>query len=94
MSVFRHDIKKAWDISNHNTEENGTEGKKKRTVMYEAISVSVIKADPDQKEVEVAEFNIIELEEMGDGFMGLCVVEARTFMDASPVMKRMGEIRK
>jgi len=80
-----------WDISHEEAEKNGTDGKKKRTVMYEATSVSVIKADPEQKEVEVAEFNIIELEETDGGFMGFCVVEARTFMDASPVMKRIGE---
>jgi hypothetical protein len=83
MSVFRHDVVKVWDI--------GSGGK--RTVMYESVSVSVFKADKEEKLVEVPEFNILELEEVHGGFEGLIATELRVYMDASPVMQRMTVIK-
>src|SRR5207248_10874454 len=50
LGLFRHDVKVAWDIERSD---------KKRTVMYESVSVTVFKADREQKAVEVPEFNII-----------------------------------
>ncbi len=85
--MFRHDVKRAWDIA---------KGTKKRTVMYESISISVFKADPEEKEIEVAEFNLLELEgrDDGTGEEEWKLTEARVWMDSSPVVKRMAEISK
>jgi hypothetical protein len=81
MSVFRHDVKKAWDIASGG----------KRTLMYESVSISTFKADEEGKEIEVPEFSIIELEQVeGEG---LRAVECRTYMDASPVMQRMAALK-
>ena len=77
---------RAWDIVSR---EAG-----KRTVMYESVSVTVFKDDEEGVRVQVPEFNVLELERMEDGVEGLGVWELRTFMDAGPVVKRMGEIKK
>ncbi|OJD13045.1 hypothetical protein AJ78_06460 [Emergomyces pasteurianus Ep9510] len=72
----------------------------RKTVMYESVSVTVFKSDPERKEVRVPEFNVIELEPVdgnsgGDGergFEGLWAVELRCWMDSSPVTTRAKEI--
>ena len=82
LSKFKHDLDAAWDVEL----PSGS-----RTVMYESSSKTVFKQDKDQQEVAVKEFNIIELGAApnGEGFGGLIVTGARTFIDASPVTERM-----
>lgn len=86
LSTFRHDVSKAWDIA----EDDGP--RPRRTVMYESTSVTVFRDDPEQLSVEVAEFNIVELEirgsQAGSGPPQYKAVELRTFMDAKPVHDR------
>jgi hypothetical protein len=84
LTMFQHKISKAWDI---------VTARGKRTVMYESVSVTVFKDDVEGMRVRVPELNIVELEPMDGGVEGLGVVELRVFMDASPVVKRMGEIK-
>ncbi|CAM6104452.1 unnamed protein product [Calypogeia fissa] len=83
VSVFHHSVKKCWDLER----EDG-----KRTVMYESISTTVLKCDPEEKAVEIPEFNVVELEEMEGGVEGLGAYELRVYMDAQPVMQRFKEL--
>lgn len=83
LSEFYHDVKVAWDV-----EKDGG----KRTVMYESVSVTVLRNDPEKVEVKVPEFNIIELEPMDSSVSDLRAVELRCYMDAKPVMQRISEL--
>lgn len=60
--------------------------------MYESVSVSTLKRDPEKKGVEVFEFNIIELEPMDGGVEGLVATELRVYMDAHPITQRLNEL--
>jgi hypothetical protein len=95
LSKFSHHVHTAWDLENAATSlpESKLSEKPGRTVMYESISVTVFKNDPEQMEVAVKEFNIIELEE-SDSATGLQAVELRTYMDKQPVMDRLAMIQK
>jgi hypothetical protein len=62
---FHHEVHKAWDIARTDT-GNGN-GNGPRTVMFEATSGTVFRNDPDEFEVRVREFNILELESSGSG---------------------------
>ena len=78
LSRFWHDVHTAWDIS------KGDVGG--RTVMYEATSTTVFKADPEAQEVQVKEFNVVELVRGEDG--KLRALELRSYMDPAPVSAR------
>lgn len=60
--------------------------------MYESISVTVVKGDPEEKSIEIPEFNIIELEPMEGGFEGLGAYQLRVYMDSQPLMQRFKQI--
>ncbi|CAM6106175.1 unnamed protein product [Calypogeia fissa] len=83
VSDFHHSVKKCWDLER----EDG-----KRTVMYELISTTILKCDPEGKAAEIPEFNVVELEEMEGGVEGLGAYELRVYMDAQPVMQRFKEL--
>lgn len=87
LKTFRHDLKAAWDVELD-------DGTGRRMVLYESVSVTVFRDDPDEKAVEVAEFSTVELEpaDGGEGFEGLAASVLKTFMDANPVMSRMRQI--
>lgn len=63
----------------------------KRTVMFEATSETIFKADPDQFPVKVREFNILDLE--GRNEDDLQVVEMRIFFDSKPVQARASSLQ-
>jgi len=90
LSVFRHDVKKAWDIAY----DDGPLSR--RTVMYESTSVTIFKDDPEQLSVEVDEFNIVELEPRGSQYESehpqYKAVELKTFMNAKPVQERAAKV--
>jgi hypothetical protein len=86
LARFKHEVDIIWDIL-------PAHDQKKRTVMYESTSVTVFKED--KEEVKVREFNIIELEDQGEGSWK--AMELRTFMDTSPVRdkgKKIAEAAK
>jgi hypothetical protein len=83
VKVFHHTVKSVWDVQR----EDGN-----RTVMYESVSETVLKDDPEDASVEVAEFSIIELAPYQDGIEGLAVTELRTYMDAQQVTQRLKQI--
>lgn len=91
LRTFRHELKAAWDMDL---------GDGKRMLMYESVSVTIFKDDPDEKAIEVAEFSAVELESVegegdGDGkggFEGLRATVLKTFMDANPIMMRLKQI--
>jgi hypothetical protein len=85
LKTFRHDLKAAWDVEMD-------DGTGRRMVMYESVSVTIFKDDPDEKAVEVAEFSTVELEPLNGGFEGLAASVLKTFMDANPVMTRMRQV--
>jgi hypothetical protein len=84
LSKFYHEVRLAWDTEK---EEDG-----KRTVMYESTSITVFKEDPEQFEVRVREFNVIELEVDEHGV--LKAVELRVFMDATPVQDHRSKLEQ
>jgi hypothetical protein len=84
LTMFQHEISRAWDI---------VAARGKRTVIYESFSVTVFKDDVEGMKVQILELNIAELEPMDGGVEGLGVVELRVFMDGSPVVRRMGEVK-
>ncbi|KAF4267301.1 hypothetical protein KXV95_004602 [Aspergillus fumigatus] len=95
---FQHEIHKAWDIARPDT-GNGNGGP--RTVMFEATSGTVFRNDPDEFEVQVREFNILELQRAGsqsngdgEGKGGFVAVEMRTFMDARPVQDQAARLQR
>jgi hypothetical protein len=87
LSHFRHEVSRAWDIES---------GDGSRTLMYESASATVLKADAQETQVKVAEFNIIQLEpcEPGKGFEGLWGTELKCWMDPAKVVKRMQEVKE
>ncbi|KAF7122365.1 hypothetical protein CNMCM5793_000390 [Aspergillus hiratsukae] len=94
IQYFHHEVHKAWDIGDGN-------GTGPRTVMFEATSGTVFRNDPDEFEVRVGEFNILELErsnsdgdEHGKGGSGLVAVEMRTYMDARPVQDQAARLQR
>jgi hypothetical protein len=93
LAKFHHEVTAAWDIE---LEHDGS-GRERRTVMYESSSITVFKHDPDQLEVKVGEFNIVELErssgEAEGGQQDFVAVELRTYMDAGPVKERAATIK-
>jgi hypothetical protein len=93
---FHHEVHKAWDIGVG--DEAG-----RRTVMFEATSGTVFRNDPDEFEVRVSEFNILELERSGPsgdgedkdkGNGGFVAVEMRTYMDARPVQDQAARLQR
>jgi hypothetical protein len=88
VAKFHHDLYRAWDIAKDN-------GLGSRTVMYESTSVTVFKQDPENAEVKVREFNIVELvpsKDDGATSEGFKACELRTFLDGSPVSARLKSI--
>jgi hypothetical protein len=90
LKTFRHDLKHAWDVEM----DDG-----RRMVMYEAVSVTIFRDDPDEKAIEVPEFSTIKLEPVDGeegagvaGFEGLAASVLKTFMDANPIMLRLKQI--
>lgn len=97
IKYFHHDVHKAWDIG------DGT-ATGPRTVMFEATSGTIFRNDPDEFEVRVKEFNILELERSGpgsesdsdgddEGKGGFVAVEMRTYMDARPVQDQAARLQ-
>ncbi|KAF7513383.1 hypothetical protein GJ744_009804 [Endocarpon pusillum] len=80
LDAFHHDMKIAWDVE---------KGDGRRTVMYESMSVTVHKNDPEKVELKVPEFNIIELVPMEKGFEGLVAVELRSYIGTNPIVQRV-----
>jgi hypothetical protein len=71
--------------------------------MFEATSGTVFRNDPDEFEVRVREFNILELERAGSqpdsdgddgGKGGFVTVEMRTYMDARPVQDQAARLQR
>jgi hypothetical protein len=85
LQAFCHKVKAAWDLE----QEDG-----KRTVMYEAVSVTLLKVDEEDKAIEVPEFNIVELQPMEGGVEGLGAYELRVYMDAQSVMQGLKQTGK
>ncbi|RHZ69807.1 hypothetical protein CDV55_106130 [Aspergillus turcosus] len=101
---FHHDVHKAWDIARSDTGNGTATGP--RTVMFEATSGTIFRNDPEEFEVRVKEFNILELEtsgsgsksqsdgdDEGNGGFGLVAVEMRTYMDARPVQDQAARLQ-
>ncbi|KAH8689926.1 hypothetical protein BGW36DRAFT_64840 [Talaromyces proteolyticus] len=85
LSKFHHNVRKAWDIAHDDS------SLPRRTVMYESTSVTVFKDDPEQLNVHVDEFNIVELElrpQTKSETTQYRVVELKTFMDQQPVREQ------
>ena len=82
LSVFGHELKKAWDVEL----EDG-----KRTVMYESISTTVFKHDPEKKELKVPEFCILELVQSSRE-KDLRAGELRSWFDPATTARRVQEI--
>ncbi|KAH3253139.1 hypothetical protein KXW57_000319 [Aspergillus fumigatus] len=66
-----------------------------------ATSGTVFRNDPDEFEVQVREFNILELQRAGsqsngdgEGKGGFVAVEMRTFMDARPVQDQAARLQR
>ncbi len=90
LARFHHDVRMAWDVA-------ARDGSGRRTVMYESTSLSTFKADPDAVEVQVAEFNVVELVPIADpttGEMALRALQLRAFLDGAPVTSRAQMIAK
>jgi len=92
LKTFRRDLKHVWDVEME-------DGSGRRVVMYESVSVTIFRDDPDEKAIEVAEFSTIELEPVDGGegtgfagFEGLAASVLKTFMDANPIMRRLKQI--
>ncbi|KAH9893090.1 hypothetical protein F4778DRAFT_784547 [Xylariomycetidae sp. FL2044] len=83
VARFHHEVSYAWDIA---AEPGGSTTAGARTVLYESVSTTVFKGDPDANEAKVKEFNIVELAPKKAGGP-LHAVALRTIMDASPVTK-------
>lgn len=83
LTKFYHELHKAWDIESSRT----AAAQPTRTVMFESISTTIFRADPDQVEIRVKEFSIIELNEVAEG--ELKAASMRTIMDVIPVQSRM-----
>jgi hypothetical protein len=98
LQAFRHDVVCAWDVADEGAGGSWSSGgaARKRTVMFESVSVTVfdVNLDPEGKEVLVPEFGIIELEPMQGGILGLGATRLRTYMDAQPVVRRHAELRR
>jgi hypothetical protein len=86
LANFGHRIHTAWDIRVDDL---------RRTVIYESTSFTVFKEDPDALEVEVKEFNAMELVVVAGeaGKTSLKVKLHRTYMDSTPVTARVALIR-
>lgn len=80
VARFGHDVRAAWDVA------SGPDGA--RTVMYESVSTTVYKDDPQGLELPVAEFTVMDLVPAGDGVAGLKAKVLRTYMNASAVTQR------
>lgn len=63
----------------------------KRTVMFEAMSETIFKADPDQIPIKVRESNILDLG--GRNEDDLQVVEMRIFFDSKPAQARAASLQ-
>jgi hypothetical protein len=85
LIAFRHDVTVAWDVE----KDDG-----KRTVMYESVSITVFKSDPENQEVKVPEFNVIELDPNQNGREGFVATELRSYMDTTPITQRAVELQK
>ncbi|OAR01449.1 hypothetical protein LLEC1_07506 [Akanthomyces lecanii] len=80
----------AWDVALR-------DGSGRRTVMYESTSISTFKDDPEAVEVQVAEFNVVELLPVADPTTGetpLKALQLRAFLDGAPVTSRAQMIAK
>ncbi|KIW00738.1 uncharacterized protein PV09_07722 [Verruconis gallopava] len=64
-------------------------GNGKRLLSVQSTSVSVIKADPDQTELRVAESTVIELETYEGKLLATNVV---SYLDPMPVLAKMQEV--
>lgn len=82
---FGHELGRAWDI-----DQGVVDGKAKRELMFESVSQTVLRADPDKVRIAVAEFSVVELEADESG--ELKVVEIRTWMNGSAVAARRAAI--
>ncbi len=90
LSKFHHDVHMAWDMP-------AADGSGRRTVMYESTSISSFKLDPENVEVKVGEFNIVELVPVADAATGATELKAsqlRAFLDGAPVTARAQMIAK
>ncbi|KAK9372463.1 uncharacterized protein V1513DRAFT_452295 [Lipomyces chichibuensis] len=90
LSFFCHCVKHAWDIAGPSaTDGSGS----KRTVLYESVSITKFKDDPQQVAVEVAEFNVIELESTESDPSKFVAVELRSYLDPKPVLLRREQMQ-
>ncbi|KAK9386019.1 hypothetical protein V1515DRAFT_605853, partial [Lipomyces mesembrius] len=91
LSFFCHRVKHAWDIAGPSATDDGSGSK--RTVLYESVSITKFKDDPQQVAVEVPEFSVIELESTESDPSKFVVVELRSYLDPKPVLLRRQQVQ-
>ncbi|KAK9384204.1 hypothetical protein V1515DRAFT_422445 [Lipomyces mesembrius] len=92
LSFFYHQVKHAWDLPAPSVTADGCSSGR-RTVLYESVSVTKFKDDPQQLPVQVPEFNVIELEPSASESGKFVAVELRSYLDPKPVMHRREQLR-
>ncbi|KAK9233803.1 hypothetical protein V1525DRAFT_392103, partial [Lipomyces kononenkoae] len=79
----------AWDIAGPAATADGNGST--RTVLYESVSITKFKDDPQQVAVEVPEFNVIELNSAASDPSKFVAVELRSYLDPKPVLLRLSK---
>ncbi|KAK9482761.1 hypothetical protein V1527DRAFT_316580 [Lipomyces starkeyi] len=92
LSFFYHHVKHAWDLPAPSMAgDDRSSGR--RTVLYESVSITKFKDDPQQLPVQVPEFNVIELEPSASDRGKFVAVELRSYLDPKPVIQRREQLR-
>ncbi|KAL1861756.1 hypothetical protein VTK73DRAFT_6932 [Phialemonium thermophilum] len=86
VARFGHELCSAWDVEHD-------DGSGRRTLLYESVSTTVFRADPDATELPVYEFSVVELVPTpGGGLAGYRARETRTFMNAFVVNQKAAQL--
>ncbi|KAK9350551.1 hypothetical protein V1523DRAFT_73998 [Lipomyces doorenjongii] len=91
LSFFCHRVMHAWDIAGPAATADGNGST--RTVLYESVSITKFKDDPQQVAVEVPEFNVIELQSTASDPSKFVAVELRSYLDPKPVLLRRQQLQ-
>ncbi|KAK9322168.1 hypothetical protein V1517DRAFT_374084 [Lipomyces orientalis] len=92
LSSFYHKVRRAWDLELPAAANEGSSSCR-RTVLYESVSVTIFKDDPQQLPVEVPEFNIIELEPNASDHGKFVALELRSYLDPKPIVERRRQLQ-